>query len=117
MQTYRSVAARMRNANLDTQGKLDRRLERLGEQISERLGELSYTERQALDCWQYGILPDVYEVDHHALTEEPYTSIRKVERVIEDFEPEEADGDVAADNGYEGAGKLRAFISKLNEGQ
>lgn len=37
MKTYRSIAARMENAKASTQGKLDRRLERLAEQISERL--------------------------------------------------------------------------------
>lgn len=116
MQTYRSVAARMHNAKLSTQGKLDRRLEKLSERISERLGELTDMERLALDCWKDGIMQGTYEVDHNALTEKPYTSIRKVERVIEDFEPDDADSDEAADSGYNDTGRLRAFISKLNEG-
>ena len=116
MQTYRSVAARVNNADGVTQGKLDRRLELLGEQISERLGELSDMERVALDCWKDGIMQGTYEVDHNALTEKPYTSIRKVERVIEDFEPDDADSDEAADNASKDTGRLRAFVSKLNEG-
>lgn len=117
MQRYRSVAARMRNTKLSTQGKLDRRLELLGEQISERLSELNDTERQALDCWKDGIMQGTYEVDHHALTEKPYTSIRKVERVIEDFEPDDADTEKTSNNGYESASRLKSFISKLDKGQ
>lgn len=117
MQRYRSVAARMRNTKLSTQGKLDRRLELLGEQISERLSELTDTERQALDCWKDGIMQGTYEVDHHALTEKPYTSIRKVERVIEDFEPDDADTEKTSNNGYESASRLKSFISKLDKGQ
>lgn len=117
MQRYRSVAARMRNAKSSTQGKLDRRLELLGEQISERLSELSDMERLALNCWQHGIMPDTYEVDHNAITEKPYTSIRKVERVIENFGPDDAGTEKTSNNGYEGASRLRAFISKLDKGQ
>ena len=116
MQTYRSVAARMRNTKSSTQGKLDRRLELLSERISERLSELSDMERLALECWQHGIMPDTYEVDHNAITEKPYTSIRKVERVIENFGPDDAGSDEAADNGLKDTGRLKSFISKLNRG-
>jgi hypothetical protein len=86
MSTYRSVAARMGGAKASTQGKLDRRLERLQESISERLSELSVQEREALDCWKYGILPDTYEVDHDAITERPYVSIRKVRRYDDEYD-------------------------------
>ncbi len=117
MGTYRSLAARMGNAKQSTQGKLDHKLERLGERISERLGELSDMERLALDCWQYGLTAGSFEVDHQALTEKPYVSIRKVQRVVEDFGPDDADSDEVADNASRDTGRLRAFISKLNEGQ
>ena len=86
MSTYRSVAARMGGAKASTQGKLDRRLERLQESISERLSELSVQEREALDCWKYGIMPDTYEVDHDAITERPYVSIRKVRRYDDEYD-------------------------------
>ena len=116
MGTYRSLAARMGNAKPSTQGKLDHKLEKLGEQISERLGELSDMERLALDCWKDGIMQGTFEVDHQALTEKPYVSIRKVDRVIEELEIDGADSDETADNAYEGATRLKSFISKLNEG-
>ena len=51
METYRSLAARMENAKAGTQGKLDRQLERLSENTTERLGELTDMERSALTCW------------------------------------------------------------------
>ena len=86
MSTYRSVAARMGGAKASTQGKLDRRLEKLGERISEILGELSVQEREALDCWKYGIMPDTYEVDHDAITAQPYVSIRKIDRWDEEYD-------------------------------
>lgn len=89
MSTYRSVAARMRNAKASTQGKLDRKLERLSERISERLDELSDMERLALTCWKPSIMPDTYEVDHQALTEEPYVSIRRVDRIIDEYDVDE----------------------------
>ena len=87
--TYRSVAARMGNARRTTQGKLDRRLEKIGEHIAEALSELSDHELMALDCWQHGIMPDTYEVDHAAITAKPYVSIRKVERVVEEYDVDE----------------------------
>ena len=86
MSTYRSVAARMGGAKASTQGKLDRRLEKLGERISEILGELTDQELQALDCWKPGIMRDTYEVDHDAITERPYISIRKVQRYDEEYD-------------------------------
>ena len=43
-------------------------------------------ELQALDCWKYGILPDTYEVDHDAITERPYISIRTVRRYEEEYD-------------------------------
>lgn len=86
MSTYRSVAARMGGAKASTQGKLDRRLQQLAEKIGERLGELSVQELQALDCWKYGILPDTYEVDHDAITERPYISIRRIDRWDEEYD-------------------------------
>ena len=87
--TYRSVAARMGNARRSTQGKLDRRLEKLGERIGEALSELSHLELMALDCWQHGIMPDTYEVDHAAITAKPYISIRKIERMTEEYDVDE----------------------------
>ena len=67
LSTYRSLAARMSNARSSTQGKLDRRLEHLGERIAETLSELTDSERMALDCWRDGVLPGLYEVDHAAI--------------------------------------------------
>ena len=89
MSTYRSIAARMGNARRTTQGKLDRQLEKLGERIAEALSELSYQERIALDCWQDSIMPDTYEVDHDAITAKPYVSIRKIERITEEYDVDE----------------------------
>ena len=95
LSTYRSVAARMAKANPRTQGKLDRRLERLGEQIAERLGELTDLERMALTGWRDGIIAGTYEVDHEALMEQPYESIRRIDRWTEEYDP--ADYETEAD--------------------
>ena len=95
LSTYRSVAARMATARASTHGKLDRRLERLGEQIAERLGELTYNERMSLTGWQEGVVPGVYEVDHDALTARPYQSIRRIDRWTEEYDP--ADYETEAD--------------------
>jgi len=95
LSTYRSVAARMANAKPRTQGKLDRRLERLGEQIAERLGELTDLERMALTGWRDGIIAGTYEVDHEALMEQPYESIRRIDRWTEEYDP--ADYETEAD--------------------
>ena len=86
LSTYRSVAARMGNARSSTQGKLDRRLEQLGERIAETLSELTDSERMALDCWRDGVLPGLYEVDHAAIVEKPYVSIRKTTRWTEEYD-------------------------------
>ena len=86
LSTYRSVAARMGNARSSTQGKLDRRLEQLSERISEALGELTDNELMALDCWKDGVLPGLYEVDHAAIVEKPYVSIRKITRWTEEYD-------------------------------
>ena len=86
LSTYRSVAARMSNARSSTQGKLDRRLEQLSERISEALGELTDNELMALDCWRDGVLPGLYEVDHAAIVEKPYVSIRKITRWTEEYD-------------------------------
>ena len=86
LSTYRSVAARMGNAKSSTQGKLDRRLEQLSERISEALGELTDNELMALDCWRDGVLPELYEVDHAAIVEKPYVSIRKITRWTEEYD-------------------------------
>jgi hypothetical protein len=70
----------MDTAKKSTQNKLDVQIERLNELIGERLGELTHMERSALTCWQDGSLPGTYELDHQAITERPYISIRKVQR-------------------------------------
>lgn len=89
MSTYRSIAARMGNARRTTQGKLDRQLERIGELIGETLGQLTDDERMALNCWQDSIMPDTYEVDDDAITAKPYVSIRKIERMTEEYDEDE----------------------------
>ena len=102
LSTYRSVAARMGNARSSTQGKLDRRLEQLSERISEALGELTDNELMALDCWKDGVLPGIYEVDHTAIVEKPYVSIRKILRWTEEHDvadmaqPSDSDRDTTA---------------------
>jgi hypothetical protein len=89
MTTYRSTAARMGNAHRATQGTLDKQLIKLSEQISEALSELTDMERMALDCWQDGVVDDTYEIDHDAITAKPYVSIRKIERVTEEYDVDE----------------------------
>ena len=102
LSTYRSVAARMSNARSSTQGKLDRRLEQLSERIAEALGELTDNELMALDCWKDGVLPGLYEVDHTAIVEKPYVSIRKITRWTEEYDvadmgqPSDSDRDTTA---------------------
>ena len=87
LSAYRSVAARMATARASTRGKLDRRLERLGEQIAERLGELTEHERMALTGWRDGIIAGTYDVDHEALMAQPYESIRRIDRWTEEYDP------------------------------
>jgi len=121
MSTYRSVAARIANARKSTQGKLDRQLERLGEKISEVLGELSDNELMALDCWQRGIMPGTYEVGHAALTEKPYVSIRKVYRSTEEYDIEErraaerASSNVSEEERERTRKKLQEFLKLRDE--
>lgn len=80
MSQYRSLVARMAKASWDTKGKLDARLMELSERIGELLAQLTDAERSALDCWTEGSLPNTYRVDHEALKQKPYISIRRVER-------------------------------------
>ena len=40
----------------------------------------------ALDCWKDGVVPGLYEVDHAALVEKPYVSIRKITRWPEEYD-------------------------------
>lgn len=110
LSTYRSVAARMGNARSSTQGKLDRRLEQLGERVAETLSELTDDELMALDCWKDGVLPGLYEVDHAALVEKPYVSIRKITRWTEEY-------DVAdlAPEGIDDVDKIAERSSELNK--
>jgi hypothetical protein len=73
----------------------------------------------ALTCWKDSIMPDTYEVDHDAITDRPYISIRKVERVDEEYDVDELremkrlSKQEAAEEGDRS--RLKAFISKLNE--
>jgi hypothetical protein len=110
LSTYRSIAARMGNARSSTQGKLDRRLEQLGERVAETLSELTDDELMALDCWKDGVLPGLYEVDHAALVEKPYVSIRKITRWTEEY-------DVAdlAPEGIDDVDKIAERSSELNK--
>ena len=121
MSTYRSIAARMGNARGRTIGKLDRQLERIGELIGETLCQLTDEERMALNCWKAGIMPDTYEVDHTAITDRPYVSIRKVERITEEYTEDErkeelkqAKLDLSKDH-TAGNARLKSFINQLNE--
>lgn len=76
---YRRLASLMERSSRAKQGSIDRRLEALGEEIAERLSELSDLERVALDCWKEGVERGFYEVDVEALMERPYRSIRRVQ--------------------------------------
>ena len=114
MATYRSIAARMQNAKASTQGKLDRRLEQMAEQIGERLEELTEQERRALCCWQDGKMPGTFEIDHAEITERPYVSIRKIERWTEEIDrKQERDAErETADAGS--SAKLKDFLAQLD---
>lgn len=117
MASYRSIAARMQNAKASTQGKLDRRLERLSEKIGERLEELTDQERNALCCWQDGKTPGTFEIDHAAIMDRPYVSIRKVERWAEEIDIEglkKADKEAGADDGVV-SDQLKAFLNMDND--
>lgn len=78
MTRYRRLSSLMERSSYATQGAIDRRLEALGEEIAERLSELSDLERVALDCWKDGVERGFYEIDVEALMERPYRSIRRV---------------------------------------
>lgn len=112
--TYRGLAARMANARSRTQGKIDRRLEQLGERIGIALEELTDIERMALTCWKEGVTKGTYEVDVDEITAKPYVSIRRVDRwteehdLTENYEEEEAT--TASDTTSE---QLRYFLNKL----
>ena len=112
--TYRGLAARMSNARSRTQGKIDRRLEQLGERIGIALEELTHIERMALTCWKEGVTKGTYEVDVDEITAKPYVSIRRVDRwteehdLTENYEEEEAT--TASDTTSE---QLRYFLNKL----
>lgn len=115
MITYRSLAARMGNAGHSTQAKLDRRLEKLGEQVSETLEQLTDVERMALTCWRNGIMPNTYEIDHEAITDRPYVSLRRIERTIDETdEDEQAELDRQIAAAPADTGRMKAFIDRFN---
>ena len=113
--TYRGLAARMANPRARTQGRIDRRLEQLGERIGIALEELTDTERMALTCWKEGVMKGTYEVDVDEITEKPYVSIRRVDRWTEENDltenyAEEEETTTASDTTSE---QLRYFLNKL----
>lgn len=94
LSTYRSIAARMINAKVSTQGKLDRQLEALTERIEESLSELTDMEREALTCWKHSSVFDgAYEVDHEEIIKQPYVSIRRIDRWDEEHDYTDTDAD------------------------
>jgi hypothetical protein len=111
----------MASAKSRTQGKLDRRLESLGDKIAEQLSELSGNELQALTCWKDGIMPDTYEIDHDAITEKPYISIRRIDRWDEEYDVAERKALLKAGDERDetqkkaDAAKLRAFLSMTDD--
>jgi hypothetical protein len=114
MATYRSIAARMQNAKASTQGKLDRQLERWAEQISLQLADLTDQDRNALCCWENGNTPGAFQIDHAAIMDRPYVSIRKVNRWVEEHDVDElkkADKEASADDSE----KLQAFLNINND--
>ena len=121
MSTYRSVAARMQSAKASTQGKLDRRLESLGEKIGEQLAELSGGELEALECWKHGVGQGHYEIDHDAITAKPYVSIRKIARWDEEYDVAERKAAMQATDERDSkrkeadAAKLSAFLSMRDD--
>ena len=120
MGRYRQTAARMSTARPGTQGKLDKRLERLGEHIGELLGELNDMELSALNFWRESITPDTYEIDHDAITARPYDSIRRVERILEEYDIRELKAaEIARDQVTttpRDAARLKAFLSLPDSG-
>ena len=112
--TYRGLAARMANARARTKGKIDRRLEQLGERIGIALEELTYKERMALTCWKEGVMKGTYEVDVDEITEKPYVSIRRVDRWTEEYDlTEDYDDDETQSVSNPTREQLRAFLNKL----
>ena len=112
--TYRGLAARMANARSRTQGRIDRRLEQLGERIGIALEELTDTERMALTCWKEGVMKGTYEVDVDEITEKPYVSIRRVDRWTEEHDlTEDYDDDETQSVSNPTREQLRAFLNKL----
>ncbi|MGL4414671.1 hypothetical protein [Roseinatronobacter monicus] len=109
----------MGNARHSTQGKLDRQLERLGEQIGETLAQLTDAERMALTCWRDSVMPDTFEIDYDAITAKPYISIRRIERVTEEYDVDELKAlnkqAKQQTNETGDTGRLKAFINKLND--
>ncbi|EDM69427.1 hypothetical protein RAZWK3B_12589 [Roseobacter sp. AzwK-3b] len=98
LSTYRSIAARMTNAKVSTQGKLDRRLEALAERIAESLSELTTMEREALTCWKHSSVFDgQYEVDYDAIIERPYVSIRRIDRWDEEQDDTDAEPELSTE--------------------
>ena len=121
MSTYRSIAARMGNARSGTIGKLDRQLERIGELIGVILSELTDDERMALNCWQDGVIDGSYMIDHDAIIDRPYVSIRKVERWTDEYDVDERKAQIKQaeleqqQDDTAGKARLKSFINKLNE--
>jgi hypothetical protein len=112
--TYRGLAARMANARSRTQGKIDRRLEQLGERIGIALEELTYKERMALTCWKEGVTKGTYEVDVDEITAKPYVSIRRVDRWTEEHDlTVKYDNDDTPAVSNPTSEQLRAFLNKL----
>ncbi len=93
-------------------------MEKLGELIGETLGQLTDSERMALNCWKDSVMPDTYEIDHHAITDRPYVSIRKIERITEEYDVDELKAlKKAAKQGMDSdadKARLKSFINKLN---
>jgi hypothetical protein len=112
--TYRGLAARMVNARSRTQGKIDRRLEQLGERIGIALEELTDIERMALTCWKEGVTKGTYEVDVYEITAKPYVSIRRVDRWTEEHDLTEDYAEEAATAASNTTSEqLRYFLNKL----
>lgn len=89
MTKYRRLSVRMHGAKSANQGALERKLEKLNEEIDERLGELSDQERMALSFWRDGILQDIYELDVEALMARPYTSIKRIDKSCDEYDIDE----------------------------
>ena len=112
--TYRGLAARMANVRAGTQGKIDRRLEQLGERIGIALEELTDMERMALTCWKEGVIKGTYEVDIDEITSKPYVSIRRIVRWTEEHDlTVDYDNSDTQSVSNPTSEQLRAFLNKL----